>query len=358
MKIAILCYGLSGLGGTETVLKSWFSFFEHNNIGFKVIVFNHLDNTDFIEGKNYELIEKNTSFKLRLSLAKDFIKNQYDIVICFTPKYARYAQFARMFCFRKKPKIVFLSHFTFRGPSIIGKNMLREKDKKELDNCDAIFALCESMVKEYVNFGVSAENIHLIFNPIKNPNYYIPHSKDRNKFVFIGRLDDNHKDIKGIIDVFASIERPFHLDIIGSGSDEESLLSYINEKGEVFRQKVTLTGKWMVDPWKSIKEVDALILNSRYEGFGMVLAEAMARGVPCISTDCYVGPSDIIKHGVNGYLFEPGDQKSFKSSIYKIMDGELKSSQDQISATVEHMYEKAYYKRFNELLNMLCSSNK
>ena len=45
-----------------------------------------------------------------------------------------------------------------------------------------------------------------------------------------------------------------------------------------------------------------IVMTSNYEGFGMVLVEAMSRGVPAISFDCVCGPSDIISHGKNGIL--------------------------------------------------------
>lgn len=66
-------------------------------------------------------------------------------------------------------------------------------------------------------------------------------------------------------------------------------------------------------------ETSLLVLPSRSEGFGMVLIEAMECGVPCVSFDCPSGPADIIEHGVNGFLTEPGNIKELEEKLMLLM---------------------------------------
>lgn len=83
------------------------------------------------------------------------------------------------------------------------------------------------------------------------------------------------------------------------------------------------------EPVKNIediyKQASLYVMPSRFEGFGMVLIEAMAYGVPCVSYDCPYGPGDIITDAEDGYLIKNGDEEEFANKMARLMtDSELR----------------------------------
>lgn len=73
---------------------------------------------------------------------------------------------------------------------------------------------------------------------------------------------------------------------------------------------------------EKFQESSIFVMSSRYEGFGMVIIEAMSCGLPVVSFDCPYGPSDIITEGVDGYLIENGNLEIFAQKLASLMNAE------------------------------------
>jgi glycosyltransferase involved in cell wall biosynthesis len=73
------------------------------------------------------------------------------------------------------------------------------------------------------------------------------------------------------------------------------------------------------NPYVLMRRADLFVLSSLWEGFGNVIVEAMAVGVPVIATDCPYGPSEIIAHGLNGLLVPPNDPTALAEAVVGLL---------------------------------------
>lgn len=104
--------------------------------------------------------------------------------------------------------------------------------------------------------------------------------------------------------------------VLGEGEQQEHLQALADELG--IGSRVCLPG-FSDNPWWYIARSQVFALSSQWEGFGNVVVEAMACGTPVVSTDCPHGPREIISHGVDGLLVEPGDVESLTGALARIL---------------------------------------
>ncbi|HVZ29740.1 MAG TPA: glycosyltransferase [Asticcacaulis sp.] len=106
----------------------------------------------------------------------------------------------------------------------------------------------------------------------------------------------------------------FALKIAGDGPERETLKAMVAEYG--LSDNVEFCG-WAADPKAFLSGLDLFVLSSRSEGFGLVVIEAMAAGVPVVASDIE-GPRDILKAGSLGKLFESGNAVALTNAIGEV----------------------------------------
>ena len=163
----------------------------------------------------------------------------------------------------------------------------------------------------------------VIFNPVGDRFVQEPVALRGNDIVATGRLE-SQKNHRLLIDAFINIsgQTDGKLTIYGEGTLRNELQEYIDRKG--FHERILLPGKTS-DVISAIKGAGLYVLSSDYEGMPNALMEAMALGLPCISTDCPCGgPRELIENEKNGLLVEIGNISALSSAIsYMITNREI-----------------------------------
>jgi len=347
-KILVFSYQLLGTGGTESVLNSWSKNLEASGSDYHIDLLIYGNNPDhtFFENKKIRTIpiEKGYARFLVVKKIRRIVKDgNYDIIICLGLNFLRAINYATRLL-KRKPKIIYWTHFRVEPNTFSGKT------SRLLKTADGILSLCEGMTSQFIELGVEKDKIHTIYNPIERAEHK-NRSEHGKKFYYVGRLDESQKRISDIIRAFYMLKNEgltdYTLDILGVG---ESLYYYVDMiKRFGLQNQVKIHDIWLRKPWDFINDIDCLILASNYEGFGLVICEAIARGIPVISSNCPVGPSDIIIDNENGFLYDVGDLMGLKNCIKKV--GELSSmKQDSISKSIEKMYVDNYFTNVKEIL--------
>lgn len=178
----------------------------------------------------------------------------------------------------------------------------------------------------------------------------------KKRVIAVGRYT-YQKGFDILIDVWKLVvnrNKEWKLSIIGEGELENELEDTIKRKN--LQEYIEL-----LPATKEIKSVyrDAsiLVMSSRYEGFGMVLLEAQTMGLPTISFDCKCGPSEIINHGMDGFLIKEGDISGMAEKLLLLMeDDELRwrlghNACSNAKRFSEDVVMQKWVNLFNEVLN-------
>ncbi|MEO8494986.1 MAG: glycosyltransferase family 4 protein [Planctomycetota bacterium] len=184
--------------------------------------------------------------------------------------------------------------------------------------CDTLVVQTEG-VRDFVSGFVPKRKIRVIANAVANSAIAQPDGGHREQWIVaMGRLE-SQKGFDLLLEAFSQIvERHpgWRLKIFGDGSQRELLADQIRELG--LEQSVELCG-WVESPDRWINQSELFVLSSRYEGFPNALLEAMAAGVPAVSFDCESGPSEIIRHEVDGLLVPDGDVEGLAQAIDRVL---------------------------------------
>lgn len=210
-----------------------------------------------------------------------------------------------------------LHHVTMRATMAVGYRLAAHR-----------VGVSSGVVKDIRSLsGLGPDAFEVIHNPVP-PRPYPPASALQEaealwsgpagaRIVTVGSMK-KQKNHPLLLRAFARLDRPdARLMFVGDGAGRDALVSLARELGVADR--VVLAG-FQSDPTPFYQTADLFALSSDYEGFGNVIVEALACGLPVVSTNCPSGPSEILEGGKYGRLVPVGDVDALAEALTQSLD--------------------------------------
>lgn len=193
--------------------------------------------------------------------------------------------------------------------------------------CRSLFCLsdgCVFQTKEASDYFTESlrERSTIILNPVDDSFYKVERKPDNKTIIMVGRLEEQ-KNYPMAIGAFSRIADKFpmiNLNIYGTGRLKNNIQAIINDYG--LNNRITLEGQTN-DVESKLSKAILFLLTSDFEGMPNALMEAMAVGLPVISTDCPCGgPKVLINSGENGSLIQCRNVDALAEEIERVLSSE------------------------------------
>lgn len=190
---------------------------------------------------------------------------------------------------------------------------------------------------------IREETLSVIYNGIESPNDIKSGPKSSNSEIIIGSVGrlNEAKNYSLLVDSFNEIQKKYphcRLEIVGGGECEENLNTLVERLS--LSKKVTIHG-FKLDVEKYIERFDIFVLPSIREGLPISLLEAISRRKICIVSNAG-GNTEIIKDGINGFIFESKNKRGLVKKLSKVIEGlgsrESKRIQDNAWDTFQRKF--------------------
>ncbi|NKF21652.1 glycosyltransferase [Solimonas marina] len=206
--------------------------------------------------------------------------------------------------------------------------------------------------------GLPASRVHVIRNPVITAKLDaqaaepVPHDWLRDKTLPVvmgmGRLT-RQKDFPTLLRAFAALQKttPSRLIILGEGKDRDALTALAQGLG--IADRVLLAG-FQKNPYAWVARADLFVLSSAWEGSPNALTEALALGIPSVSTDCPSGPIEILDRGRYGPLVAVGDHAGLASAMQATLTAPLPAA--TLQQAVDEYRATTSARRYLELMGL------
>ncbi|MGK0254833.1 MAG: glycosyltransferase involved in cell wall biosynthesis [Mariniflexile sp.] len=285
--------------------------------------------------------------KKSYSLSTVLKKTHSQVIVTCDIKMTLLAWLSGFFSHRK---VIAIEHFEYDVAHPILKKIRKVLYKK----IAGVVTLTSEDYDKY--YWLPKHKLHVIPNivQIKLPTAKI---KKKNDIIAVGRLTDQ-KGFDLLIKAWNIVGKQhtdWTLKIYGDGEDKLKLEKMIEE----YEIKNISLQPFTKDIDQVYQQAKLFVLSSRYEGLGMVLIEALAHQLPCISFDCPAGPKTIIQHDYNGLLVPTGDITKLAAAMDQLLSSQYLRDKYSGNAlnSIHDFSEESVLKRWNILLEGLANES-
>ena len=196
---------------------------------------------------------------------------------------------------------------------------------------DKIICVSSGVAQELINkYHLPKSKVQVIYNPVVTEDMFKKAEEPIDHPWFqpgqppvilgVGRLTAA-KDFETLIKAFALVRKKTEarLLILGEGPERVKLEQLVKQLG--LQNDVCMPG-FVDNPYKYMKHSSVFVLSSRWEGLPTVLIEALALGLPVVSTDCPSGPAEILEGGKWGRLVPVGSPEALANAILEALNDE------------------------------------
>ena len=264
-----------------------------------------------------------------------------------------------------KLKLVFVEHCNLSQEFKSKKYLFRSLQKISISIfyrfAHHIVTVSEGVKEDLISKGVKRSKIEVIYNPLppleEGESKIIEdstdianwiNSKDK-KIISIGELK-KQKNFFNFVKAISHFKKNYSYRlkaiILGDGTERASIESLIKKEG--LEDTIYLAG-WVKDPIPYLRKSDLFVLSSDYEGFGVVIAEALSVGVNVVSTDCQSGPREILNNGELGYLSKVDNPENLAKLMNKALDNPV--NKDKLISRSKDFSLEIIGKKYQELID-------
>lgn len=363
MNILFLTIGTANpvTGGVASVSYYYYSFFKKR--GYNILMLGEektieTENKDFIylpnpqkflsiENKEYldkiisqhqiQIIFNHTCLAPSFSYILKYIKKKYESIKVISTYHS--SPFG-VYGIRKYPELVELKYSTLK--LLIDRTIrylfwikYHKLLKMQAEYSDKIVMLSEKFIPEYLFFAGRKYFPKMMGIPNPLTIEELPREKKENVILFVGRLS-REKGLPYLLKIWKLLEDRYpdwKLQIVGDGAERVNAEKMVRHLG---LQRCTFYGRQKPEPFYNKAKI--FCLTSLFEGFGLVLTEAMHYGVVPLAFNSYPNVEDIIDDKVNGFIIPPFDIEKYANKISVLIENEslrLKMSESALQKSEE-----------------------